>query len=163
MTESPLLYSTRLLDPFTKLIARQHAAVDIGAILTHARIMPWEIADTSHWLTAEQVNRFYEKALEALQPALAIDPRHPVALRQRLQLHLKLEDLPACDQDVEILKRAFPDKAEIFGDAAKVRAKQGREREALAEIGEALQRAPDTKEYLELKETLEKALASPGR
>jgi len=58
------LYSTRMLDPFIKLIAHQHAHVDVSEILAHAGIMPWEIADTSHWLSQEQVSRFYEKALE---------------------------------------------------------------------------------------------------
>lgn len=59
-----LLYSTRILDPFIKLIARQYAHVDVGKILAHAGITPWEIADNSHWLTQEQVTRFHEKALE---------------------------------------------------------------------------------------------------
>lgn len=65
------LYNTRLLDPFIKLIARRYAHVDLGEIYTYARIMPWEAADHSHWLSQEQVNRFVEKAVELTgNPAL---------------------------------------------------------------------------------------------
>lgn len=65
------LYNTRLLDPFIKLIARRYSHVDIGEIYTFARIMPWEAADHSHWLSQEQVNRFVEKAVELTgNPAL---------------------------------------------------------------------------------------------
>ena len=58
------LYSTRLLDPFIKLIARRYPHVEINEIYAYARIMPWEAADHAHWLSQEQVNRFVEKAVE---------------------------------------------------------------------------------------------------
>lgn len=63
MTEQPI-YSTRVLDPFLKLMARRYPHVNVGEILSYAQIMPWEMADHSHWLTQEQVNLFYEKAVE---------------------------------------------------------------------------------------------------
>ena len=58
------LYSTRVLDPFARLISLRYPLIDISKILSHAGIAPWELADHSHWLTQEQVNRFYEKAAE---------------------------------------------------------------------------------------------------
>ena len=68
----PLLYSTRVMDPFIKLIQKRYPQVDLNDILAYAQIMPWEMADYSHWLTQGQVNRFYERAVELTgNPALA--------------------------------------------------------------------------------------------
>lgn len=58
------VYSVRLLDPFVKLITTRYQHVDLSEVYAHAHIMPWEIADTSHWLSQKQVNRFIEKAIE---------------------------------------------------------------------------------------------------
>jgi HD-GYP domain-containing protein (c-di-GMP phosphodiesterase class II) len=58
------LYSTRLLDPFIKLISRRYPHVNLAEIFSYAQIMPWEAADHAHWLTQEQINRFVYKAIE---------------------------------------------------------------------------------------------------
>jgi response regulator RpfG family c-di-GMP phosphodiesterase len=58
------LYSTRLLDPFIKLISRRYPSVNLAEIYSYAQIMPWEAADHAHWLTQEQINRFVYKAIE---------------------------------------------------------------------------------------------------
>jgi HD-GYP domain-containing protein (c-di-GMP phosphodiesterase class II) len=58
------LYSTRLLDPFIKLISRRYPKVNLAEIYSYAQIMPWEAADHAHWLTQEQINRFVYKAIE---------------------------------------------------------------------------------------------------
>jgi HD-GYP domain-containing protein (c-di-GMP phosphodiesterase class II)/uncharacterized protein YigA (DUF484 family) len=66
------LYSTRLLDPFIKLISRRYPNVDLAEIYAYAQIMPWEAADHAHWLTQEQVNLFVYKAIELTDnPGLA--------------------------------------------------------------------------------------------
>lgn len=58
------LYSSRVLDPFVKFMAKRYPSVPLNEVLLYAGIMPWEAADPSHWLTQEQVNRFVEKAAE---------------------------------------------------------------------------------------------------
>jgi len=61
--EKPI-YSSRLIDPYIKLIKARYKLVDIDEILRYADIDPWEAADQSHWFTQEQINRFYKRAVE---------------------------------------------------------------------------------------------------
>lgn len=61
---SELLYSSQILDPFVKLIAKRYPHVDIADVYSYARIMSWEVADHSHWFSQDQINRFVEKAVE---------------------------------------------------------------------------------------------------
>ena len=58
------LYSSRTIDPYIKLIKARYQVVDVDEVLRYADIDPWEAADQSHWLTQEQINRFYRRAVE---------------------------------------------------------------------------------------------------
>src|SRR5210317_2645101 len=59
-----LIYSSRLIEPYIKLIRDRYQFVDIDEILSYAEIEPWEAADQSHWFNQEQINRFYNRAVE---------------------------------------------------------------------------------------------------
>mgnify|MGYP001823360159 FL=1 len=59
-----LIYSSRLIDPYIKLIKARYKDVDIDEILSYADIEPWEAADQSHWFSQDQINRFYKRAAE---------------------------------------------------------------------------------------------------
>ena len=63
-TDEKLIYSSRLIDPYIKLIKSRYRAVNIDEILRYADIDPWEAADQSHWFTQDQINRFYKRAVE---------------------------------------------------------------------------------------------------
>jgi len=58
------IYSSRLIDPYIKLIMARYKHVDIDEVLRYADIEPWEAADQSHWFTQSQVNRFTRRAVE---------------------------------------------------------------------------------------------------
>ncbi len=58
---SPLLYNSRIIDTYMKLIRNRYSYVNVTELLSHAGMKPYEIADQGHWFTQEQVNRFYEK------------------------------------------------------------------------------------------------------
>lgn len=58
------LYNSRIFDSYLKLIKRRYAHVDIGEILTHAGMKPFEVADPGHWFSQRQVNLFHEKLVE---------------------------------------------------------------------------------------------------
>lgn len=63
MNREPI-YSTRVLAPYVKLIRHKYPEISTDELLAHAGIMPWEAADQSHWITQEQVNSFYYRALD---------------------------------------------------------------------------------------------------
>jgi putative nucleotidyltransferase with HDIG domain len=58
---SPLLYNSRIIDTYMKLIINRYSYVNVTELLSFADMKPYEIADQGHWFTQEQVNRFYEK------------------------------------------------------------------------------------------------------
>jgi HD-GYP domain-containing protein (c-di-GMP phosphodiesterase class II)/Tfp pilus assembly protein PilZ len=64
MTESPELYNSRIIDTYLKLIKARYPDVSTGDILTYAEMEPYEVADQGHWFTQDQVDRFYEKAVQ---------------------------------------------------------------------------------------------------
>lgn len=59
-----LLYNSRIIDTYIKLMKQQHPDIDAGAALEHAGMQGYEVADQSHWFTQLQIDRFYEKAVE---------------------------------------------------------------------------------------------------
>ncbi len=59
--ETPLLYNSRIIDTYMKLIMNRYSYVNVGELLNFARMKPYEVADQGHWFTQDQVNRFYEK------------------------------------------------------------------------------------------------------
>lgn len=63
MNQEPI-YSTRVLAPYIKLLRQKYPLINTDELLAYAGLMPWEAADQSHWITQEQVNRFYYRALD---------------------------------------------------------------------------------------------------
>jgi len=59
-----LLYNSRIIDTYIKLMKKRHPGINIGAILDHANMQGYEVSDQSHWFTQAQIDRFYEKAVE---------------------------------------------------------------------------------------------------
>ena len=59
-----LIYSSRTIDPYIKLIKARYKLVDVDEVLRYADIEPWEAADQSHWFSQSQINRFYKRAVE---------------------------------------------------------------------------------------------------
>ena len=59
-----LLYNSRIINTYIKLIKQQYPDIDTGIALGHADMQGYEVADQSHWFTQRQINRFYEKAVE---------------------------------------------------------------------------------------------------
>lgn len=67
-----LLYNSRIIDTYVRLLRVQYPEVDQASLLDHAGITSWEIADQAHWFTQEQLDLFHEKAVELTgNPAIA--------------------------------------------------------------------------------------------
>jgi len=66
MNSKPL-YNSRIIDNYLRLIRRSYPHVDINDLLSHAGILPFEVADQSHWFTQEQVNLFHQRLKEVTQ------------------------------------------------------------------------------------------------
>jgi HD-GYP domain-containing protein (c-di-GMP phosphodiesterase class II) len=59
------LYNSRLIDVYLKLLKKKYPQINANDILSYANIKPYEVADQGHWLTQDQVDRFYEKLVQA--------------------------------------------------------------------------------------------------
>lgn len=59
-----LLYNSRIIDTYIKLLKKQHPDIDAGIALGYANMQSYEVADQSHWFTQQQIDRFYKKAVE---------------------------------------------------------------------------------------------------
>ena len=55
------LYNSRIIDTYIKFIKRKYSYIDIGELLSYAKMEPYQIEDEGHWFTQEQVDLFYEK------------------------------------------------------------------------------------------------------
>ena len=55
-----LLYNSRIIDTYVRLLDRHYPHVKLDLLLEEARMASWEIADQSHWFSQEQIDRFYE-------------------------------------------------------------------------------------------------------
>ncbi|GFO65635.1 HD domain-containing protein [Geomonas paludis] len=58
------LYNSSIIDTYIKLIKSKYNFVNIGELLSYAKMSPLEVADQGHWFTQEQVNLFYERLLK---------------------------------------------------------------------------------------------------
>jgi HD-GYP domain-containing protein (c-di-GMP phosphodiesterase class II) len=68
------LYNSRGIGVWLKLIEHKYGFVDVGQVLDHAEMKPYEVADPGHWFTQGQIDRFYEKAVELTgNPNIAIE------------------------------------------------------------------------------------------
>jgi HD-GYP domain-containing protein (c-di-GMP phosphodiesterase class II) len=64
ISEEIPLYNSRVIDTYIKLIKRKYSHVNLGELLRHAKMEPYEVADQGHWFTQEQIDRFYEKLVQ---------------------------------------------------------------------------------------------------
>ena len=55
------LYNSRIISTYIMLIKKNYSYVNIGELLSYAKMEPYQIEDEGHWFTQEQVNLFYEK------------------------------------------------------------------------------------------------------
>jgi HD-GYP domain-containing protein (c-di-GMP phosphodiesterase class II) len=55
------LYNSRIIDTYLKLIRSRYSYINIGELLSYAKMEPYQVEDEGHWFTQEQVNLFYER------------------------------------------------------------------------------------------------------
>jgi len=58
------LYNSRIVDTYVKLLKRKYNYVDIDEVLEYAGMKAYEVADQGHWLTQDQIDRFYAIVLQ---------------------------------------------------------------------------------------------------
>jgi HD-GYP domain-containing protein (c-di-GMP phosphodiesterase class II)/Tfp pilus assembly protein PilZ len=63
-TDNMPLYNSRLIDTYVKYVETAYPQVPVTEVLSYSNIKSYELADQGHWLTQEQVNRFYEKLVQ---------------------------------------------------------------------------------------------------
>ena len=54
------LYNSRIIDTYIRLIKSKYSFVDVGELLSHAGIKPYEVVDEAHWFNQEQIDLFYK-------------------------------------------------------------------------------------------------------
>jgi len=59
-----LLYNSRLVDAYLKLIKNRYSYLNVGDLLEYAGLQECDVADKGHWISQEQMDRFYEKLVE---------------------------------------------------------------------------------------------------
>ena len=57
-------YSSRIIDAYVKLIQIQYPTVDLSDLYRYSKMEEYQIADQSHWFSQEQVDLFYERAVQ---------------------------------------------------------------------------------------------------
>lgn len=62
--ENQALYNSRLIDTYVKYANSRYPNIPVSTLLSYANIKPYELADQGHWLSQEQVDRFYEKLVQ---------------------------------------------------------------------------------------------------
>ncbi len=60
MMENTPLYNSTLLTTYMDLVKVNYPLVDVRKLLEYAKIAPYEMEDQGHWLTQNQIDRFYE-------------------------------------------------------------------------------------------------------
>jgi putative nucleotidyltransferase with HDIG domain len=58
------LYSSRIVNTYIKLIKRKYSYINIGELLSYARMETYQVEDEGHWFTQEQIDLFYERLEE---------------------------------------------------------------------------------------------------
>jgi len=58
------LYNSRIIDTYIKLIKRKYSYVNVGELLSYAKIEPYQVEDEGHWFIQEQVDLFYERLVK---------------------------------------------------------------------------------------------------
>jgi len=60
MMGDTFLYNSTLLATYMDLLAKKYPAIDTRELLEYANIAHYELEDRGHWLTQDQIDRFYE-------------------------------------------------------------------------------------------------------
>ena len=60
MKAKPPLYNSRNIKNYLEFIEANYPDIDVNALLTHGEMTQYEVADTAHWFTQQQVDRFHE-------------------------------------------------------------------------------------------------------
>jgi len=60
-TDNRLLYNSRIVDTYIKLIKKKYSYINLSELLSYAGIEPYQVTDEGHWFTQKQVNLFYER------------------------------------------------------------------------------------------------------
>ena len=55
------LYSSRIIKTYIAFIKQKYSYINIGELLSYAKMEPYQVEDEGHWFTQEQINLFYEK------------------------------------------------------------------------------------------------------
>jgi len=55
------LYNSRIINTYIKLIRSRYSYINIGELLSYAKMEPYQVEDEGHWFTQEQVNLFQER------------------------------------------------------------------------------------------------------
>lgn len=63
-TDNKLLYSSRALNIYIKLLKRKYSYVNISELLSYAKMESQQLEDEGHWFTQEQIDLFYEKIVQ---------------------------------------------------------------------------------------------------
>lgn len=59
------IYNSRILKSYVEYLATHYPQVDINAVLQDAKVTKYELDDPGHWLDQGQVDRFYQRVVEA--------------------------------------------------------------------------------------------------
>ena len=57
-------YSSRIIDAYIKLIKQHYPFVDIADLYSYSGMEEYEVSDQAQWFTQEQVDLFYERAVQ---------------------------------------------------------------------------------------------------
>lgn len=58
------IYNSRIINTYIKLIQKKYSFVDIDELLSYAYMKYYEVADSGHWFTQNQVDRFHQKLVQ---------------------------------------------------------------------------------------------------
>jgi HD-GYP domain-containing protein (c-di-GMP phosphodiesterase class II) len=64
MIDNRTLYNSRIIDTYIKLIKRKYSYINVGELLSYAKIEPYQVEDEGHWFTQEQADLFYERLVK---------------------------------------------------------------------------------------------------
>ncbi len=70
-TDDRLLYNSRIIDSYIKLLEKKYTEVDTAELLRSAGMEPYEVADQGSWFSQKQINRFHEKLSEVTSGNIA--------------------------------------------------------------------------------------------
>ncbi len=62
--DAALIYNSRIIDTYLRLLRKAYPQVDIQALLAHAGMAPCEVADPGRWFSQEQIDRFHGKLVQ---------------------------------------------------------------------------------------------------